>query len=253
MKLQELVGALSPLVGATLAADLVRDFLKIRQDYATGTLERASPGKFVETVVQCLQQISAGKHDAKPAVDAYLQQAEADVRLPDGLRFCAARIARAVYTLRNKRNVAHKAATIDPNLIDLAFAHNASSWIMSEFVRNAGSLSMDQAGRLIALVQAPVGALVEEIDGTRIVLADVPIKAELLILLHGRYPDRTTKAELMGSLTRRNSGSVDNVLRALIQAKRAHGDTKEGYVLTQNGYREAVKAIMTVKEATAES
>lgn len=54
MKLQDLVGALTPFVGAKLAADLVSDFLKIRRDYATGTLERASPGKFVETVVQCL-------------------------------------------------------------------------------------------------------------------------------------------------------------------------------------------------------
>jgi hypothetical protein len=170
-----------------------------------------------------------------------LQQVEADVRLPEGIRLCAARIARAVYTLRNKRNVAHKADAIDPNLMDLAFAHSASSWIMSELVRSTGSISMDEAGRLIALVQAPVGTLVEEIDGTRIVLPDLPIKAELLLLLHGRYPERSSKAELMGSLSRRNAGSVDNALRALIHAKKVHGDLKNGYVLTQRGYSAAVE------------
>lgn len=173
--------------------------------------ERASPGKFVETVVQCLQQVAEGKHDPKPKVDAYLQQVEGDARLPEGLRLCAARIARAIYTLRNKRNVAHKADVVDPNLMDLAFAYNASSWIMSELVRSVGALDMDEAGKLIALVQAPMGPVVEDIDGTRIVLADIPIKAELLVLLHGRYPDRTMKAELERSLIRRNAGSVNNV------------------------------------------
>lgn len=148
-----------------------------------------------------------------------------------------------MYTLRNKRNVAHKADAVDPNLIDLAFAHNASSWILSEFVRSAGSISMDEAGKLIALVQAPVGSLVEEIDGTRIVLADLPIKTELIVLLHSRHPERTSKAQLMRSLSRRNSGSVDNALRALIHAKMAHGDPKTGYVLTRNGYGAAVEAI----------
>jgi hypothetical protein len=104
---------------------------------------------------------------------------------------------------------------------------------MSEFLRSAGSLSMDEAGKLIALVQAPVGSLVEDIDGTRIVLADVPIRTELLILLHGRYPERVHKAELLDSLSRRSSGAVANELRAMVQAKQLHGKPKEGYTLTQ--------------------
>jgi hypothetical protein len=36
------------LVGHDLATGLVREFVKVRQDSATKTLERASPGKFVE-------------------------------------------------------------------------------------------------------------------------------------------------------------------------------------------------------------
>ena len=47
---------------------------------------------------------------------------------------------------------------------------------------------MQQAGELIDLVQAPVGTLVEEIDGTRIVHADLPIEGEILVLLHSQHP-----------------------------------------------------------------
>src|SRR5207249_2219977 len=105
----------------------------------------------------------------------------------DGLRVCAARIARSIYTLRNKRNIAHK-SDIDPNSFDLAFINQGASWIMAELLRNASGISMQEAGALIELVQAPVGTLVEEIDGTRLVHADVGLQGEVLILLHSHYP-----------------------------------------------------------------
>src|SRR6266568_2633647 len=116
-----LARSLSGLLGPKLAGELAADFVKVRQDCATRTLERASPGKFVETFVQGLQQIAAGSYDAKPDVDAYLRRAENETALPEGLRVCAARVARSIYTLRNKRNIAHKNA-VDPNTFDLALA-----------------------------------------------------------------------------------------------------------------------------------
>ena len=57
--------ALASLLGPDLARDLAADLVKLRLDLATRTLERAAPGKFVETFVQCLQYMATGKHDAK--------------------------------------------------------------------------------------------------------------------------------------------------------------------------------------------
>src|SRR5690349_19829706 len=103
-----LVHALTPLLSDELARHLASNFVNIRRDLATRTLERSSPGKFVETFVQCLQQIATGKHDVKPDVDAYLSKTVENVtQLPEGLRICAARIARSLYALRNKRSIAH--------------------------------------------------------------------------------------------------------------------------------------------------
>jgi hypothetical protein len=180
---------LSQIFDPALAKELVAHFIKIRQDFATKTLERASSGKFVETFVQCLQHIASGTYEQKPNVDDYLnKRAELELKLPDGLRICAARIARAIYTLRNKRNIAHK-GQIDPNTADLAFTYHASAWIMAELLRNATGVKMEEAGALIALIQAPVGALVEDVGGVRIVLRRGSVRSELLLLLHSHYPD----------------------------------------------------------------
>lgn len=70
--LETLLGTRLP---ASLAADLVSQFLQIRQDVASHTLGRAAPGKFVEALVQSLQHLERGSHDKQPNVD--------DWRCPD--------------------------------------------------------------------------------------------------------------------------------------------------------------------------
>lgn len=230
-----LASALTGLLGQTLAADLVRDLVKIRHDCATRTLERASPGKFVETFVQCLQYIETGTYDEKPSVDDYLGRKVENTSLPEGLRICGSRVARSIYTFRNKRNIAHK-NDIDTNTHDLAFAHQGAAWIAAELLRHATGVSMQEAGALVELVQAPVGTLIEEIGGARLVHANVSVRSEILILLHSHYPDVVQVGSILQSLSRRSASSVRNRLRELHLEKLAHGAPKSGYRLTQAGY-----------------
>jgi hypothetical protein len=244
-----LANALASMLGQTLAKELSADFVKLRQDCATATLERASSGKFVETFVQCLQQLATGNYDAKPDVDSYLsKRAESEASVPEGLRLCAARLARSMYTLRNKRNIAHK-NPVDPNTLDLTLSHNCAAWIMAEILRNASGISMQEAGVLIELVQAPVGTLVEEIDGTRLVHADTSVKGEILILLHSYYPERVPVASIVKSMGARSTGSVQNRLGELRARKLLHGDGKTGYRLTQAGHAAAVAEIGQLQAA----
>ena len=240
---ERLADALADLLGGTLAKELVADFVKLRRDCATSTLERASPGKFVETFVQCLQFIATGGYDAKPDVDGYLsRKAEHELSLPEGLRFCAARLARSIYTLRNKRNIAHKNA-VDPNTFDLALAHLSAAWIIAELLRNASGISMREAGALIELVQAPVGTLVEEIEGTRLVHADTTVKGEILILLHSQYSRRVAISAILESMSARNPGSIKNCLGKLRADKLVYGDAQTGFRLTLAGFDAAVAEI----------
>lgn len=243
MNKDRLITALEATITNKLATDLVNDFIKIRQDYATRTLERASTGKFVETFVQCLQHMSTGSYENAPSVDSYLDKKVEHTGLSDGLRICAARIARSMYTLRNKRNVAHK-NDVDPNTHDLAFAHQSAAWILAELLRNATGVSMEESGALISLIQAPVGTLVEEIRGTKLVNADVSVREELLLLMHSNYPDPLQIKDALVSMRRRDESGVRSRLRELDAAKLAHGDAKSGYLLTRAGYQAAVDLIV---------
>lgn len=248
MDQKRLAIALSTLLPPKLADELVQDFMIIRQDFATKTLGRSSPGKFVETVVQCLQHLARGSYDQKPDVETYLNRhVENEVKLPDDLRICSARIARSCYTLRNRRNIAHK-GMVDPNSYDLAYLHHAASWVLAEFLRQSNGLTMEEAGSLIAQIHAPIDEIVEDIDGVRLVHADVSIDEEILLLLRSHYPDYVPLLAIRTSLASRNQGTVGNTLRALVGKKQLFGNPKSGYKLTQAGFKRAgeIRALHTM-------
>lgn len=242
MDKKRLSDAIESLVGSSLAHDISVDFLKLRCDVATGTLERASAGKFVESFVQCLQEISSGEHSAAPKVDHYLKNCvESDIRLPVGWRLCGSRVARSIYTMRNKRNIAHR-AEIDPNIIDLDFTHHGAAWIMAELIRCATGITMDEAAALIRLVGAPVGTLVEEIDGVRMVHAKVSTRVEVLLLLHSHHPDWVGSPQLV-EWVGKNSAATRSRLSELHRDRLIVGNSNKGFKLTSTGYAAAVKQI----------
>lgn len=239
MNQKRLITALSTMLPPRLAAELVEDFMIMRQDFSTKTLGRASPGKFVETVVQSLQHLARGSYDTKPDVEDYLlRRAENESKLPEDLRICAVRIARAVYTLRNRRNIAHK-GMVDPNSYDIAYLHHAASWILAEFLRQASGVTMEEAGSLIAQIHAPIDEIIEDIDGVRLVHADVSIEDEVTLLLRSHYPDYVPLPAIKTSLVSRNTGTLGNILRALVSKKELFGNPKSGYRLTQAGFKRA--------------
>jgi len=237
-----LIAALSQKLPQKLCEDLVNEFVQIRQDVATNTLGRSSQGKFVETVVQICQFMDTGQHDEPPPKpDNYFNTLESKApKLDDGIRICAARIARSMYTLRNKRNMQHK-GRVDPNSYDLRFGLHAAQWILAELLRNVSGLTMQEAGQLINMVSAPVGELVEDTGFRRLVLHDVKSPAEeVLILLHSHYGTVTSLKTVLESLNRRTEKEVRNALASLWRRKLVDGSAKEGYVLTAKGFNQAV-------------
>ncbi|MGB7331773.1 MAG: hypothetical protein WBD25_10320 [Terriglobales bacterium] len=242
MDKNKLIAALAKSIPQNLATDLVEDFLQLRQDVATATLGRSSGGKIIETTVQILEQLESGKYSAKPDIDKYLLQVESKTGLDEGLRVCAARLARSMYAIRSKRNIVHK-GNIDSNEYDQRLTLHGAEWFLAELLRLAQGLTMQEAGELIEMVHAPVGALVEDFPNRRLVLPDLNIEEELLVLLHSHYPAYVPVADIKSSLNRRNEGSVANSLRDLWGRKLAEGSAKEGYRLTQLGFNATLPII----------
>lgn len=240
---KRLIVALSAILDPPLAQKLTTQFTSIRQDYSTKTLGRGSPGQFVETFVQALQFLESGSYQSAPSVDVYLDQTVLQAKNIDkDLQTCAARIARAIYTLRNKRSISHN-GSVDPNTFDLAFIHQGAAWIMAEILRQATKVPMQEAGALIELVQAPVGSLVEEINGTRLVHADTTIEGEILILLHSHFPNFVAVDAILESMRTRAEASVKRKLKGMKDDKLLVGSSNEGYRLTQVGHKAAIAEV----------
>jgi len=246
----DIVKALSGIVPRSLAESFVGEFVTIRRDFLTGTLGRAAPGKFVEDLVRVLQQLETGTAEAKPDIDEYLRKVENKVALDEGLRVCAARIGRGMYTLRNKRTIAHT-GSVDPNRYDLAYLYHAAQWVMAELIRQCAGITMADAGRIIEYIEAPITLLVEDFGGFQTVLPNATVEEEILALLRHRYPNSMDAAELKSSMRRRSPNSVTNSLRKLWQMKLVE-EVSGAYKLTSNGVRRAEDVLRTWAEnATA--
>jgi len=238
-----LIGLLSAKIPTILAEDLVDEFLQLRADVASRTLGRSSSGKFVETLVQILQQLETGAYDAQPNVDAYLRGLESkNIPMDDGLRICAARVGRAMYTFRNKRNILHKGA-VDPNEYDLQFLHAAAQWVMAELVRQTTGTNMSDAGALIAQVQAPVGGIVEDFSGKTLVHGDLKAPDEVLIVLHARHPDSRSREDIYHSIDRKSADTVRKALSALWRNKLVEQLSNSEFKLTHAGLRKAIEIL----------
>jgi len=152
MTASELIEELKKYLPVELAADIVNQFMSIRLDVTTETLERAAPGKFVETVVQILQYLASGTYSKSfraSEIDDFLKNTEArPINLLPDLKIVLTRVARGMYSLRSKRGITHKSA-VDPNIYDLRYLYSAAQWVLCEITRYVLSADMDTAGRLV--------------------------------------------------------------------------------------------------------
>jgi len=239
-----LIDALSSQLDNSLAIDIVNEFIAIRIDCSTGTLERAAPGKFIETVVQVLQYLETGNYDEKPSVDQYLKNLESkQTVLSDDLRICCSRIARSCYTLRNKRNIAHKGG-VNPSIYDLRYLYAGAQWILSELIRSIVTQDMNTAGRIIDFIQIPISSLVEDFGDRKLVYGSFTVEEEALVLLHSYFPDFVELKVIQLSLDRRSKSAISNSLKNLWIKKLIHRDS-HGYRLTQVGYQQAIDIVKT--------
>lgn len=239
----DLIQALTAKLPEKLAGELVDDFLTIRRDAAAGMAGRAAPGKFVESVAQALQYLATGTYDDHPAVDRILSATEGLVMLEDSLRVCTTRVARSMYTLRNKRGIVHK-GEIDPNEYDLDFLHSAAQWVMAELVRSVSGCTLSQANVLVRQIRAPVGGIVEDFGDRKLVLVELPIRDEILVLLHSEYPNRIAQSRITASLDRSSTRPVFTALRSAWQHRLIQGSAESGYTLTHKGLREAAGILL---------
>ncbi|GIX17678.1 MAG: hypothetical protein KatS3mg119_1864 [Rhodothalassiaceae bacterium] len=247
MQKDDLINALASALDISLATQIVSHFLELKKDVISRRKNSTSIGKFTETFVQCHQYLATGNYDTMPNVDRYLcQQAENQGRLPDGLRICAPRVARVIYTFRNKRNIAH-ISDLDQNVYDIETAYHCAVWIMSEMLRELHQIPMDKAALLIKSVQESVSHVVEIIDGSYIVHGGTSIPEKIILLL-SHVPDGLDRETIWQAVKTAKKETVYRSLRRLENQILVHLTTTRQYVLTTGGQRRARDIIAKIAE-----
>jgi hypothetical protein len=242
----ELIDQLKGHLPDELAADLVNQFMSIRMDVATETLERSAPGKFVETVVQVLQHLASGTYSKSfktGEVDDFLKNAEArSLNLPPDLKIVLTRVARGMYSLRSKRGIIHK-GEVNPSIYDLRYLYSAAQWVLCEIARYALSTDIDTAGKLVEFIQVPASPLVEDFGEKRLVLRVGTTEEELLTLLLYYYPTPVSVRQIHKDMDRRYSSTVSHAITGARGKRLIEGNQKAGHRLTALGYERALELV----------
>jgi hypothetical protein len=239
-KLDQLLRSFLP---TPVADGLAEQYRILRRDVVTGTLGRTAPRKFVEHFVQALQHICTGAYDASPNVDHFLRTVDSThPTLDEGLRICSARLARSIYSLRSKRNIAH-IGSIDPNTADLKLLLSGADWILCELLRQNTPTSSADAEHVVASVLTPLSPVLEDIDAQKVVFGGLNARSEILVLLHSVYPAGMTLDELCNHANRRAPDTIRKESRALWNERSVVGTPKDGYRLSSQGFRLAEEVI----------
>jgi hypothetical protein len=231
-----------------LVDELLESYAEAKRRFHLGDLrpQEVEGGRFSEAVFRILQHTSGrtvtplGK--SLPSVDQLLTEFENETTRPDAIRLHIPRTLKLIYDVRNKRDVAHLADGIDPNLQDATLVVSNMDWVLAELVRLHHDVSADEAQRIIEdLVTKEVPA-VEEIDGQPVILSDLRPRDQALLMLYRAGAEGASLAELAGKLRAPRQDHLRDRLARLDTDRRVllHPETGR-YYLTAKGRQDVEK------------
>jgi len=188
----------------SLVKELLDAHEEARRNFYLGglRLSEVEGGRFCEAAFRLLEEITTGKWTAlgkmlgtEKLIDS-LRTLDSS-KFPDAVRLHIPRALRLVYDIRNKRDAAHLADGIDPNLQDATLVISTINWVLAEFVRIHHSVSPDEAHRIVDDIVARTVPIVQDFDGAlKILNTTLGASEYCLVLLYHRGNDGATFADL---------------------------------------------------------
>lgn len=205
-----------------LAEELLAAYVQAKQNYYLGGLRLSAVegGRFCEAAFRLLEQ-RTGKTftplGSSLDTDMLIRRLANIVQgeQPDSIRIHIPRALRVVYDIRNKRDAAHLADDIDPNLQDATLVGGILDWVMAEFVRLYHIVSPDEAQRIIGDLVSRQAPVVQELEGfLKILNPNLKAADRVLLLLYQRGAKQVSAAELRSWV---HPKMVSNLNRTLYQ------------------------------------
>lgn len=232
-------------VPADLAREVIDTYVEGKRRFHLGDHrpQEVEGGRFSEAVFRVLQHHATGSHTplrkSLPSVDQLMATLEASTSQPDSLRLHIPRTLKLIYDIRNKRDAAHLADGIDPNLQDATLVVGNMDWVLAELVRLNHNVDANAAQRIIEdLVTKEVPAI-QEIDGQPVILSRLQPRDQALLMLYRAGAVGASLQELASWL---RISRIDHLRDRLTKLDRdklvLHHPVSKRYHLTDNGIRD---------------
>jgi hypothetical protein len=154
----------------------------------------------------------------------------------DSVRLHIPRSLRLVYDIRNKRDAAHLADGIDPNLQDATLIVGVVDWVLAEFIRLYHSVSADAASKIVHGIVKRVAPVIQDFNGfLKVLNPRLEASDHFTVLLYQRGEDGATYDELEMWARPKMRANLKRTLGVLIHKKDfVHFDGSR-YFITRNG------------------
>jgi len=155
---------------------------------------------------------------------------------PDSVRIHIPRTLRVIYDIRNKRDAAHLADGIDPNLQDSTLVSASVDWVLAEFVRLSGGLPADKAYALVKAITVRKIPAVEEFGNfLKTLRPSLGPSDRILLLLYHCADSGATADELSNWLKPSQRANLSRTLGQLEHNKDLVVFTAGKYQITRRG------------------
>jgi hypothetical protein len=119
---------------------------------------------------------------------------------PDSVRLHIPRTLRLIYDIRNRRDAAHLADDIDPNLQDATLVVGNMDWVLAELVRLYHGVDAEEAQKIIENLVIKEVPAIQEIDGQPVILSDLQPREQALLMLYRAGAHGASLDEIAGWL-----------------------------------------------------
>jgi len=244
--IQTVEQGLASVLNPVLVREMLEAYVEAKRNFYLGglRLSEVEGGRFCEAAFRLLQDRTTGKFTPLGKQFDAEKVREDLARLPsatysDSIRLHIPRALRVIYDIRNKRDAAHLADGIDPNLQDAMLVVSMLDWVLAEFVRLNHTVSANQARLIVESLVTRRAPVVEDFSGfLKVLNSRLGASDHFLLLLYERGKGGATFAELSDWARPKMRANLRRTLQQLADDRAfVHYDGAR-YFVTQSGIRE---------------
>lgn len=231
---------------AKLVDELLTAYQEAKRNYYLGGLRLSAVegGRFCEAAFRLLEERTTGTFtplnkqvDSEKVINR-LSSIPPGQQL-DSVRLHIPRALRMVYDIRNKRDAAHLADHIDPNLQDAVLVVSTLDWVLAEFVRIYHSVKANEAQQIVeGLVTRRAPAIQEFGKFLKVLNPSLRASDHMLLLLYQCGAAGATFSDLNEWARPAMRGNLRRTLAILVDSRAHLHFDGDRYQITLSGIQE---------------